>query len=466
MSVARLAGFFFILLWSLPCLAANHDSSVVVIRSFRIIGNKKTKEHIILREMGFGLNDAIQIESLAEMLTQAQKNLMNTSLFNFVSVNYVHEEVNQIDVVVNVIERWYLWPSLIFEVADRNFNVWWRARDWTRVNYGFTLTKYNMRGRRETLQLTARLGTWQQYRLAYNLPFIGKNLKTGLYVSYSYLRNREVGYRSFNNELLFYNNATDYVRQEQVGRVKLTFRKKVFNTHSLEGRFTSSWVDDTLKVIGPGYFSGNKSSTGFFSLHYTFVSDHRDIKAYPLKGYLLGADISQFGLGVLSEESSGFLRAELELRYYHTISKKWFAGFWAKTRLASSYLQPYYLQRGLGYGNDYVRGFEYYVVDGQQTFLTKLFIKYQLMAPKTLEMGFGGDRFGKTHHAFYLNFFVDGGYVSDQLYTKDNPLANRALGGIGLGLDYVTYYDRVFRVEAALNSKNEPGVFFHYGIPF
>lgn len=466
MSLARLTGFFFFAVWSWSCLAAGSDSSQVIIRSVKLIGNKKTKEHIILRELGFGVEDTLPKNLLPEYLDQAQKNLMNTSLFNFVSVNYIQEDGLQLDVVINMVERWYLWPSLIFEVADRNFNVWWRARDWTRVNYGFTLTKYNMRGRRETLQLTARLGTWQQYRLAYNLPFIGKKLRTGLYLSYSYLRNREVGYKSFNNELLFYNSTSDYVRQEQVARVKFTFRKKVFNTHSLEGRFTSSWVDDTLKVIGPGYFAANKGSTGFFSLHYTFVSDHRDIKAYPLKGYLVGADVAQFGLGILPQESSEFLRTELEFRYYYSISRKWFTGFWLKTRLATSYLQPYYLQRGLGYGNDYVRGFEYYVIDGQQTFLTKFFIKYQLMAPKTLEMGLGGDRFGKTHHAFYLNFFMDGGYVSDKLYDRNNPLANRALGGIGIGLDYVTYYDRVFRVEAAINSKNEPGFFFHYGIPF
>ncbi len=466
MSLVRIYCVFLITIFSFSCLAQSKDTAFVVIRSFKIIGNKKTKDHIILREMGFGLNDTLAESYFQEQLAQAQKNLMNISLFNFVSVNHVHEGNHQIDVFINVVERWYLWPSLIFEVADRNFNVWWRARDWTRVNYGFTLTKYNMRGRRETLQLTARLGTWQQYRLAYNLPFIGKKLRTGLYLSYSYLRNREVGYKSFNNELLFYKNDSKYVRQEQVGRIKFTFRNKVFITHGLEGRYTSSWVDDTLQMIGPGYFSNNSSSTQFFSLHYSFVSDHRDMKAYPLKGYLAGAEISQFGLGLLNKEPSGFLRADLEFRYYYTISKKWFTGFLAKTRLASSHLQPYYLQRGLGYGNDYIRGFEYYVVDGQQTYLSKVFVKYQLMAPRTLDMGFGGDRFGKTHHAFYLNVFADGGFVSDKLYAKNNPLANRALGGIGVGLDYVTYYDRVFRVELAMNSKNEPGLFFHYGIPF
>lgn len=462
----RIGCIFFIFCFVLDVFAGEADTSLVRVNEFKIIGNKKTKNHILLREMGFASGDTLAKSDFLERLSQAQKNLMNTSLFNFVSVNYAEEEKGKVDVFIQVVERWYLWPSLIFEVADRNFNVWWRARDWTRVNYGFTLTKYNMRGRRETLQLTARLGTWQQYRVAYNLPFIGKKLRTGLYLSYSYLRNRELGYTSLNNELLFYKDESRYVRQEQVGRMKFTLRKKVFNTHSLEGRYTSSWIIDTLQVIGSGYFSGNRSSTQLFSIHYSYVSDHRDMKAYPLKGYLGGIEISQFGLGVLKNESSGFLRAELEFRYYNTLSKRWFTGFWAKTRLSSTHLQPYYLQRGLGYGNDYIRGFEYYVVDGQQTFLGKVFLKYQLMAPKTLDVGFGGDRFGKTHHAFYLNLFADGGYVNDKLYGDANPLSNSPLGGIGLGLDYVTYYDRVFRVETTLNSKNEPGLYFHYGIAF
>lgn len=466
MILYRIGCFFFLFCFCSNLFAAATDTSVVVIHDFKIIGNKRTRDHIILRELGFGPGDSLSYDEFAAKMSQAQKNLMNTSLFNFVSLNHVNLENNETDVFINVVERWYLWPSLIFEVADRNFNVWWRARDWTRVNYGFTLTKYNMRGRRETLQLMARLGTWQQYRIAYNLPFIGKKLRTGLYLSYSYLRNRELGYTSLNNELLFYRDDSKYVRQEQVGRMKFTLRKKVFNTHAVEGRYTSSWVDDTLTFLGPGYFSDNKSSTQFFSIHYSYISDHRDMKAYPLKGYLSGIEISQFGLGLLKNESSGFLRAELEFRFYTQVSKKWYTGFLAKTRLSSTHLQPYYLQRGLGYGNDYIRGFEYYVVDGQQTFLSKVFLKYQLMEPKTLDMGIGGDRFGKTHHAFYLNIFADGGYVNDKLYHNVNPLSNQTLGGIGIGLDYVTYYDRVFRVEAALNSKNEPGIYFHYGIAF
>jgi outer membrane protein assembly factor BamA len=240
----------------------------------------------------------------------------------------------------------------------------------------------------------------------------------------------------------------------------------VFNTHSFETRYTSSWVDDTLQFIGPGYFSKNSSSTQLFSLHYSFISDHRDVRAYPLKGHLAGLELSQFGLGLLPDESSGFLRADAEWSSYNKIDDNWFTGFLVITRLSITHLQPYYLQRGLGFGNDYVRGFEYYVIDGQQTLLSKVFLKYQLISPQVLDLGMGSDKFSKIPYAFYLNFFVDGAFVSDKLYAGVNPLSNKPLGGIGIGLDYVTYYDKVFRVEFAYNSKSEPGIFFHYGVPF
>lgn len=87
-----------------------------------IIGNKKTKSSIILRELPFNRNDAVA--NIDSLLGRSKENLMNIGLFNFVDINYIKEDAKTVLIYINVSERWYLWPMPVFELADRNFNEW------------------------------------------------------------------------------------------------------------------------------------------------------------------------------------------------------------------------------------------------------------------------------------------------------------------------------------------------------
>jgi hypothetical protein len=68
-------------------------------------------------------------------------------------------------------------------------------------------------------------------------------------------------------------------------------------------------------------------------------------------------------------------------------------------------------------------------------------------------------------YAFYVNAFFDAGYVKDNLYFLENSLNNNWQYSYGLGLDFIGYYDMVFRFEVARNRMNEIGFFFHYFAP-
>jgi hypothetical protein len=61
---------------------------------------------------------------------------------------------------------------------------------------------------------------------------------------------------------------------------------------------------------------------------------------------------------------------------------------------------------------------------------------------------------------------MDAGYVSDHVFDAVNPLSNEWQYSYGIGYDYVTYYDLVFRFEYAINKLNEHGLFFHIGSAF
>jgi len=57
------------------------------------------------------------------------------------------------------------------------------------------------------------------------------------------------------------------------------------------------------------------------------------------------------------------------------------------------------------------------------------------------------------------------GYVSDYQYFQQNSLANQLIWGTGLGLDFVTYYDVVIRLEAAMNKQKKSGFFISFVAP-
>jgi hypothetical protein len=40
-------------------------------------------------------------------------------------------------------------------------------------------------------------------------------------------------------------------------------------------------------------------------------------------------------------------------------------------------------------------------------------------------------------------------------------LNNRWIYGYGAGLDFITYYDLVFRIEGAINHLGEAGIYLH-----
>ena len=75
---------------------------VVVIGRIMILGNKVTKNKIILRELPFHENDTVGREEVPQKLRSAKENLLNSSLFNFVSVDTIPVEAGHFDILISV----------------------------------------------------------------------------------------------------------------------------------------------------------------------------------------------------------------------------------------------------------------------------------------------------------------------------------------------------------------------------
>ena len=140
---------FLFLFFELFGVSYSQENGILIVKEFKIIGNKTTKENIIFREIPFKINDTIEKNRLDEILERTKSNLFNTSLFNFVTVEPVYFDENTISIYITVEERWYWWPIPIFDIEETNLNTWWLNKDFNRVNYGLFLAKENFRGRKE-----------------------------------------------------------------------------------------------------------------------------------------------------------------------------------------------------------------------------------------------------------------------------------------------------------------------------
>lgn len=447
----------------------NKPREFVIVNDIQIIGNKTTKKHIILRELPFSVNDSIGKGELQKKLKSARENLLNTSLFNFVTADTIPvppsiAETGQgrINILITVAERWYIWPIPIFEVQERNFNEWWKTKNFNRANYGFYIDRENFRGRKEELSFYAQFGYTVKYGITYKIPYLTRKQTSGAGFSFSYARNREVAYMTNNNTLVYFKNPDEYVREELVGKLNYSYRFGIHHKHFLEGKFVRAAINDTLKFYMEDYFVNNTTEMKYFSLNYAYKCDYRDSKVFPLQGYYWDFEIAKLGLGILQDERLDVTNLFFVLRGYEKFSNRFYGAAGMKIKFSPNSNQPYYVQRGLGW-SDFVRGYEYYVIDGQSYGTAKLGIKYEIIKPKVKSLPvLPWQKFNTFHYALYAEIFGDAGYVKDQLYSKNNLLSNSFLYGYGAGVSYVTYYDMVFRLEYSFNKMFEHGLFLHF----
>ena len=164
----------------------------LVINEIQIQGNTVTHEKVILRELVFAEGDTVYKMDLLPSIQRSKDNLLNLALFNFVIFKVNHLGENRIDMIIDVIERWYIWPVPILEYADRNFSTFIKNKDWDKINYGLWLKWHNFTGRNDLLSGKIRLGYIKEYALAYSFPNLGKKQRHGVSAGFNMNQQNEV----------------------------------------------------------------------------------------------------------------------------------------------------------------------------------------------------------------------------------------------------------------------------------
>lgn len=435
---------------------------LVTINSLTFEGNKITRKRILMREMTFKEGDILPREQLAYNLERSKGNVWNLQLFNFVEVDTCWYSQTEIDVVIRVTERWYVWPVPFVEFADRNFSEWVQTMRWDRLDYG-TLVKWsNFRGRREELTLHLRFGYNNQYELRYEIPYLDRAQKWGIEFQGGYRQGHEVAYASVDNKRVFYKNPNRHIRKEVFATVTPRWRPNLYNIHRLEIGYTHFWILDSVAKLQPAYFGAGENLVKYFSLEYHVKREVTDYSDYPLKGYRFELRLRKDGFKIF-DSPIDIWALEVEYAKYWQLHKRWYFAHAQKIKVSSTNGQAYSLQKGLGYDNDFVRGYELYVIDGQHYGLLKTSLKWAILPFRKVKLKFlRSDKFNTLPLAFYANLNFDMGYVIDRQFNKGNPLAGSLLLGGGLGIDIVTFYDISWRAEYSLNKNLEHGFFLHF----
>lgn len=463
--------WFGLLIWLLlvfpGSLLAQQPDSVVISRLV-ILGNEKTKKAVLLRELTVNEGQKIHFDEIPVHRSKMQENLMNTGLFNFVQVDDSISE-NKLVFWIHLEERWYLWPNVYVDYADRNINNWWKKNDWQRLNYKVGLIQNNFRGRREEIGVQAQLGYEHAFAFLYNIPFLNQKKTVGVKLLADYTAHHHLAYESIDHRLLYVSNPNRYLNQKLQLTLSVQYRPDIHTTHQLTGGMYRYSTDDTLLQLNSNFANQKQAAFPYFS--YIFKLDYRDYKPYPLNGFYVDFAARKFGLPGLVNDHVLF-KTYLR-KYFQLLPQRWYfaTGLVAQTHLGNDL--PYHLiaNRGLGYGRDFVRGMEYYVFDQSDWVYLKTSLKRKILPQQIVQLGFlknklFKEKFSKIPVEIFGTAFFDAGYVSGDYQQKEaNPLLNSWIQGAGFGLEFVTYYDKVLRTEVSWNHRGESGFFFHMIAP-
>jgi outer membrane protein assembly factor BamA len=412
---------FFCLTEAAPCMAqdsaiATQKNNAVVINNIFLAGNKRTKSFIILREVPFVKGAELTESDLEKQLVLTRQQVMNTLLFVDVNVYIAARNGNEVDINIDVKERWYFFPLPYFRLVDRNFNQWWveQNRSFERVNYGIKFTQNNISGRNDNLDIWLITGYTQQITLRYNLPFFDKKLKQGFNIGIISARQRHMFRVSYNDER----------------------------------------VADTVLKINPLYFPDQQTRMQFVDFTYTYRYYNVDYRSYPTSGFFGEASLYKRAL----DNTNSIWQLSGRAVYVKPLAKDLFLHFEGLAIAKAPFRSFFVNEKLIGYGFYQMRGLEYNVVDGMiggalKTTLAKQVFSFILRNP------FPSKTHDKIPIRFFLKAYGDMGYSYNPSPRISNTLNNTMLRTWGFGMDIVSIYDFVFKIEYSFNQLGKDGLY-------
>ncbi len=441
----------------------------LVVEQIILAGNRVTRRPIIHRELDFRQGSKIALADTATLIANSRNRLYNTRLFITVSIKLVPATADSsvcprpVIAILEFKERWYIFPVPIFELSDRSINEWIynQGADIRRINYGARIEWNNFRGRAESVKLILQTGFTRKLELAYAIPYIGQKQRQGFSLNLFHDSNRSISVASEGNKQKFIRDGAKNIVWRYRAGIGTSFRTGFYQYHSTGINYYYSRVSDSVVKENPDYFYKGLNHQGYVSLHYHYSIDRRDIRQYPLHGGYFRTGFDQ-----LIFTNSGYLSSMfVSGGKFFDLGARFYTAHAASGTLSSPRRQPYSVSRFLGFQQNFVRGYEKYVLEGFANAVVKNTVRYRLFQ-NTIHLRYMPIRqFSTIPIALYVKGYSDAGFVRNPFAAPENArLLNTFLWGFGGGLDLVTYYDSVLRMEYSLNRQGESGFYLQMAV--
>jgi len=122
--------------------------------------------------------------------------------------------------------------------------------------------------------------------------------------------------------------------------------------------------------------------------------------------------------------------------------------------------QPYYTVHMLGYSDVFLQGYEYYIIDGVAAGYLKASFNKRLFGFSIKGPAFKKLTPQRIPFSFYGKIYGNAGYVYNR-QPGENALPNEMLYSTGVGLDIITMYDFIVKLEWSFNQLGQNGLFLH-----
>ena len=433
------------------------------IDSIHFVGNEKTRENILRRELDFQEKDSVSIQELNDRIEFNRRKLMNTNLFIWVKSDYHQLPNGNLSVNYECLEQWYVLAYPAFQLADRNLNDWWsRGHDFDRAIYGLRFLHNNFMGRNEKVVIKAETGFTDKLELSYQNPYLDPKKTLGMTLSLAYSTQKNLAYKT-SQDTLTYLESDVILGEKWTGAIQFRKRFRFYDFQTMELRYNHAVIAEKIAQLNPDYFGEGRTEQNYAQIRYGFSYDFRDFVTYPLRGRKI--DVSFTKHGILPNDQVNFWEAKAAVALFFDLGNRFFLASQMKTKISQEGFIPYANLKGLGYENDLVRGYELNVIDGTNYFLWRNTLRFQLVSTVLKLPYIKYKQFNQMPIAIYPTVFTDVGYVYNANKETRNS-ANKWLMGTGLGFDFVTYYNFVCKVGFPIINGGKTGMVISIGREF
>ena len=405
--------------------------------------------------------DSIIAGQIFQKMEESRQLVYNTTLFTSTEIKPSFIEPGHVTLTVIVIEKWFIYPVPQFQLADRNFSEWLNVynADLNRVIYGLKFLHYNFSGRKDQLKIFMLNGYARNISFSYSNPYSNRALTEGFSFGMGFTQNREITYMTGqDNKIRQFRNG-EFVRNIFSAFGSYQIRKGYYKRTVLAASYSLMHITDSvIEKYNPGYFGTPGPTAGFIDFSFGKYYTNVDMITYPLKGEISYWVVYKRGVGLTGPND--FFAIDGSYTNYMPHGKNWYSTFHAFGRVKLPFTQPYINRQAMGYRDIFLRGQEYYVIDGVAVALGKYTLRKKITHFK-LPMPIRIKSIPNLPFTIFAKTYGDIGYCYSRPEAS-SMLNNRFLYSGGFGVDFLIVYDLNIKLEYSFNQLGEKGLFLHF----